>query len=119
MPRWTQKAWLGYWLGPGNTNVGMPGGCWVGTRYSTLPLPTHPYTSWVVPLPYTLPVHVRHAGTDCHDTRFEHDQGDPRVDNAPVYARLQSEPGLPNAVLARARPQGACLRYLGYLRPGG
>ena len=69
-------------MGPGNTNHGVWEGGWVGTTPPPPPSLHHPgyYPSHPPPL-----VHVRHAGTDCGDTRSGVCQGDPRGRIRTVY----------------------------------
>ena len=64
-PRDTVHSGLGYWLGPGNTNVVHRLGGWASTRYTTLPVlptPHHPGYSTPPPTPHerrvTALVHV-------------------------------------------------------------
>ena len=69
---------VGHRLGPGNTNQWVPGGCWVGTRY------THPPSTRYTP-PRVLPLPTHHPPCTkltvqytASNSRFEADQGDPR-----------------------------------------
>ena len=58
VPRRTQIRGPGHGLGPGNTNVAGWVGSWVGTRYSTHPVPTPLHHPGYYPSP-------PHPGTAC------------------------------------------------------
>ena len=55
VPRWTRRPAPRHWLGPGNTNIRSARLYRLGTRYSTLPVPTHRTYPGYYPSPGTHP----------------------------------------------------------------